>query len=110
MEFVRTQSAQIGGQDSVSDEDWSVANVWLQEHIPHGYVPQSRATFAALMSPLPRAVLRKALEVVSAVVQWDGVTTESELALLHDLAHAGKMGDSAALDDLRRIGRKLARG
>jgi hypothetical protein len=49
------------------------------------------------------------LETVSAVIQWDGVTTEGEFAWLEALARAARMNDRATLDDLKRVGARLAR-
>ena len=108
MTFIREKAAALGQQEAVDDDDWAVANAWLQEMLPLGYQPAARPLFAELMATLPRPTLRKALEVVSAVIQWDGVTTEAELALLDDLARAAKMNDHATLEDLRRIGARLA--
>ncbi len=109
MEFIRAQAALLGGQAMVDDSDWAIANSWIQSQLPSGYQPAARAIHASLLANLPRPVVRRVLEVVSAVIQWDGVTTDGELALLDDVARAAKMSDTATLEDLKRAGRRLAR-
>lgn len=109
MDFIRGKAAELGGQAEVTDDDWAVASAWLQEALPHGYGSTSRHALEAPMHALPKPILRKALEVVSAVVQWDGVQTDEELTLFDDLAALAHLDDRASLEELKRIGKKLAR-
>jgi hypothetical protein len=109
MAFIRKESASIGGVDACSDEDWTEANAWVSEHLPTGYHVAARAALEEALSPLTRVQVRRAMEVVAAVVYWDGAVTEGEESLFHDLARVAKLSDRATLEELERKGRRLAR-
>ena len=108
MDFIRNKAAALGGQTEITDDDWAVANAWVQEALPQGYLASSRHALEGVMHELPRPLLRKALEVVSAVVQWDGVTTDEERDLFHDLAALAKMNDRLTLEEIERVGKRLS--
>jgi hypothetical protein len=109
MVFIRAKCAALGEQDEISDDDWGVANAWLQELLPNGYHLSMRPLLADVIAEMSRPTIRRLLEAVSAVVQWDGNISEGEALLFDDLARVAKLNDRSSRDDLDRIGRRLAR-
>ena len=109
MVFIRAKCAALGEQDEISDDDWGVANAWLQELLPNGYHLSMRPLLAEVIAEMARPTIRRLLEAVSAVVQWDGNISEGEALLFDDLARVAKLNDRSSRDDLDRIGRRLAR-
>jgi len=109
MAFIRRYAAELGGVSAISDDDWASANLWVQLNLPDGYNATKRGLAAVLVAALPRLTVRKALEAVSAVVQWDGVTKDGEFAWLEALARAARLDDRATLEDIQRVGKRLAR-
>lgn len=110
MAFVRARAAAVGGVREITDDDWTSASLWVQSFLPDGYTPLKRSVAAELVRALPREAVRAVLETVSAVLLWDGIATEGERAWLEALARAARLDDNAAIDDLLRIGKRLARG
>jgi hypothetical protein len=106
MAFIRRSAAELGGVSAISDDDWASANLWVQLNLPDGYNATKRALAVDLVAAL---AVRKALEAVSAVVQWDGVTKDGEFAWLEALARAARLDDRATLEDIQRVGKRLAR-
>ncbi len=109
VEFIRSESASIGGQSDISETDWGVANAWVSELLPYGYKVALRPLLSELLEDFSRSQVRRTLELVSAVVQWDGAVSVDEALYFEELARVAKLNDKATLDDLLRVGRRLAR-